>query len=146
MPTASLTIDRTSLSLSDLVFEGNDGSTPFGLGAFQTPVYVPRTQYAQSRWIDGSFPVSSVWEHSQLTGTLILSADTAADLASAKAEVVAALGRMSYEVTTEQNGVEQTWTADRGSLVLAGDLDIINLRELFEVYRFVIPVHPLVVA
>lgn len=144
MATATLTIDRTGLALADLVFDGSDAGTTNVLVDLSEPPLSARTSYAApSRWVDGSFPASSAWEHTNLAATVRLEGASAAALEALKLAVRAAIAQFSYEVTTTVNGVARTYVADRGSMVLAsGDLAYENLRRDVEIYRLVIPVHP----
>lgn len=141
MATASLTLSGTV----PIVFSGSNGSD-FGLLSLQLPVFVPRTSYAPAgRWMHGLVPSASVWEHTAINATVIIQGSTQSNLATNRAAVKAALGRMSYTATVMENSVSQAFSADWGSMALGGDLDLLNLQRLYEVYRLTIPVHPTVV-
>lgn len=144
MATATLSIDRTGLSLSALVFDGADTGTTHVLVEMNEPARVNRTSYASAgRFMHGLVPVASTWEHTTLAATVRLEAASAAALETAKDALVAALGQFSFTVTTTVNGVANVWQAERGSMVLAGDsLEYENLRRDVERYRITIPVHP----
>jgi hypothetical protein len=142
--TGSLSIDRTGLSLSALVFTGADGDTR-GLVELGEPARLGRVTYAApSPWLHGSQSIAGVWEHTNLNAMVRLEAASAAALQTLKDELVAAVGQFSYTVTTTVNGVVKAWAADMGSVSLAGDsLSYENLRRNVEVYRVTIPVYPI---
>lgn len=141
MATASLTLSGDT----PLVFSGANG-TDFGLVSLQLPVFVPRTSYAPAgRWMHGLVPSAAVWEHTSIGATVIIQGSTQSNLATNRAAVKAALGRMSYTATVMENAVEQDFSADWGSMALAEEILLPHLVNLYEVYRLTIPVHPTVV-
>ena len=144
MPSISLTIDRTGMSLANLVFSGANG-TALGLISLQEPVMLARTEYAASaRFIHGSFPVASTWDHSAIVATVELKYSTASALRTGYLELVAALNRITFPVTITKNAVAVSWTGERGSLALASDsLTRHDLERTTELYRLTIPVHPI---
>lgn len=140
-PSLSLTIDASPV----LVFSAVRDGSPLGLIDLLEPVYVPRTQYAQgATWLDGSFASSSTWDLSNIAATVELVYDTPANLKAGYTALVAALVRLSYNVTITKNSVATVYkTQGRAGLALAADtLSRWNLERVTEVYRLSIPVLP----
>lgn len=110
---ATVTIDRSSLSLSDLVIDSEGFGTYLldvdGLGRVGR---TPRITYAAvSPYVNGQLPVAAVWDESTLSITVRIQSDSSADLDTAVAALEAALGQFSYTVTLDVNGVTKTYPA-----------------------------------
>lgn len=145
MATASLTIDRTGMSGSpaDLVFSGSNG-TAWGLIDLSEPIMLPVTEYAsRARFLDGGVATASTYDLTAIAAVVELKQSTAAALASAYAELVAALRRIRYEVTITKNSQSLTYQAQgRGGLAPAKNLDHLDLSRTTQLYNLTIPVHP----
>lgn len=144
MTDQSLIIDRTDMSLADLVFSGADG-TPLGLIDLIEPALIPRTEYASSgRFIDGSIAVASTWDLTAIVATVELEYTTAGALKTAVDEVKAAMKRITFQSVITKNGGTTTWQSQgRGGLALAnGSVTRWDLERTTEIYRLTIPVHP----
>lgn len=143
-PTVTITIDRSSLSLSDLTFVGS-GSSGYGLVSYQPPLMVARNTYApSSRFTDGGELVGGAWEKTNIAfDWYALAASTETAVQAAFAAVVAAIGQFSFEVTTQVSGAPaQVWQADRGSMS-PSQRTYVDLANHCPVYAVTIPVQPI---
>jgi hypothetical protein len=118
-PTLTISIGRTSLSLSPLLFSGSLDGTELGVVNFQPPARLSRVTYApDSIDVHGSEAIGASWQQAILGWDWVL--DGAANETALQAkydEVVAAVGQFSYAVTTQANGAPaQVWAADMGSV------------------------------
>lgn len=147
MATASLAIDRTSMSLSALVFSGSSGST-FGLMDLSEPTMLARTEYASAaRFIEGAVAVASTWDLTAIGAVVEIDAASDAAFKTAYLEVVAALKRLSYNVTITKNGTASVYQSQgRGTLSPAKNLDKLDLDRKAQLYNLTIPVHPVPVS
>jgi hypothetical protein len=110
----SLTISRASLSLADLVIT-NDPTQPFHLpeDGLEEPDVTYRLAYMpDSRDVHGKELVAAALEHSAIPATIYAKAADSATLATLKAELRAALGQFSYDVTLNLDGATATYSAD----------------------------------
>lgn len=145
-PTLTVSIDRTGLSLSPLVFNGaRTGS--YGIVHYVPPAMVARVGYMpDSPNVDGSEAISAAWGQGILGVDWIpLGAANETAVQSAYAAVIAAIGQFSYTVTTQVNGAPaQVWTADRGSMQLGGSdgRTYVDLVTRTPIYALSIPVYP----
>lgn len=113
--TTSLTFDRTSLGLPDLVITGE---APAGAGFFITrdglgqPAFDVRATYApDSAYVGGSVLLAAVLSASTLPVTVCAQAPTAAGLAVLKAELEAAAFQFTYPLTLTLADEPRTWDA-----------------------------------
>jgi hypothetical protein len=141
-PTFTASIDRSSLSLDPLVlnagFEGVWGVLP----GWQMPGRQARVTYASSPYLHGDVATHWTWQHGMMSGDVTPQVDTPADMHAAVDALVAAIGRLSYEVTTTWNGVPTVWRCDPGSLTPSA-VDYVELRDNQPVYSLSIPCYPL---
>ena len=147
MATLTISIDRTSLpgSLAPLVFSAteNDGNA-LGIESFTEPGKQARIAYMpDSQDVHGSEPVAWAWQQGLLSWETFADADTEAESRSLLADVVAAVSQFSYTVTVTRNGVADTWSANPGSVVPAGDLTLEELESHNPTYVVTIPVYPI---
>ena len=103
----TLTIDRTSLSLPQLVIPGEcppDGN--FWLGAdFVRPAFDIRYDYApDSAWVGGKQLLGMVKEQGSITGVIFVRATSATELETKKLELEAALFQFIYTVIFDDGG------------------------------------------
>ena len=109
----SVSIDRTSLSLSALVIDTEGFNTYYvdkaGLGRVgKTP---RETIAAASPFVHGQLRTAVVWEESTLPLTVRVQGTTSSALASAVDALEAALSQFVYTVTVTVDGVARAWTA-----------------------------------
>ena len=107
--TSTLSIDRTSLSLSPLVVP----STGFELGAFDPGGVQWQRAFAESRFVNDSALISARRSSTQLTGTIRTLGSSPGSLQTLEAALVAALSQFTYAVTWTETGTANavyTWT------------------------------------
>jgi hypothetical protein len=143
----TISIDRTSLTLSALLLTGHDNpARVFSVADYQEPAMQPRTQYAPSSDdVSGEMPLSWVWQDSIL-GFNVFAEDvtTEADLRSRLAALTAAVGRLSYATTvTVGDAAPETWTCRPGTVTPAGSRTSFDLQTHDPVWSVSIPVHPI---
>lgn len=144
-PTLTITIDRTSLSLSPLVISGSLDANELGIVNFRPPPRQARTTYApDSVDLDGSEPIATAWQQSLLNFDWMPDqAASETDVQASYVEVCAALAQFSYAVTTQVSGAPaEVWTAERGSIT-PPQRDYVDLAYLRPVYAVTIPVRPI---
>jgi hypothetical protein len=140
----TVSIDRTSLSLSPLVFSATADANPLGLAAYTPPARQARVIYApDSINIHGSEALGMSWQQALLNFDWFRESTTEAQLQAAYAEVVAAVEQFSYLVTTQvSDAPAEVWRADPGS-VTPSQRDYADLANLSPVYSVSIPVYPI---
>ena len=142
MGTLTVSVDRTDLSLSPLVFSASDDGTPWGiLPGYQMPGLVPQVRTAASDFTHGEVATSWKWTQARIAFDAFPDAASGAALLAAVDEVRAALGRLSYSVTTTWNGSALTWAAMPGACEPSG-VDAPELDANQPVYSITIPVYP----
>lgn len=111
----TLTFDRASLSLDDLVIDCNPFAGNFHIdedGAGR-PAFTMRRSYApDSAWVGGRQLLAAVSEAGSLPVTVYAHATTAGGLEAAVAELDAAASQFAYDLTVGIDGQSQTWSAD----------------------------------
>jgi hypothetical protein len=111
MSTASVTIDRTSLSLPDLVIS-DDGATyrltEDGVGYVVQSVRV--TTAPDSADVDGSEIIGFAREATSLSLEFHVIGASSAAVAASVAALEAAFYRLEYDVTRTVDGVSTTWS------------------------------------
>ena len=144
MTSVTITIDRSSLSLADLVLAGQGTTETWGIATYRTPGKVARISYApDADNIHGSIPVAASWQQGMLSFTAFPTvADTAARVA-ALAELEQALGQFAYTVTVTESGTSEAWAANMGSIELAGDRTRSDMEQNNPLYSVTIPVYPI---
>lgn len=105
-----------------------------------------RNQYAPTGDGDGEMPLSWSWQQSIL-GFNVVKNDAATEAAMRLkiAELVTAVGRLSFEITvTVGDAPAETWTAEgAGSVVPVGGRTYTDMRHHDPVWSVAIPVHPI---
>lgn len=143
--TATLTLDRSGLSLEDLVIPG---TAPTGAGLFlrsgglSEPTFDVRTTYApDSAYVSGSVLLAAVLTASTLPVSVVAQAATSEALAALRAELSAAVFQFAYTVTLTVDGVATAW--DAGPCWPAwGELTSPMVDARLSVASLVIPVQP----
>lgn len=144
-PTLLITISRTELTLTDLVFSGRLDGTALGITEYKSPDYRMRNAYATSDHFHGAERTASALEQSSLLYKWIrVGATTEAQIQTSRNEVAAALRQSAYTVTTQLSGAPaEVWDADPGTLTLVGTRELTSMRHLVPVYAVEIPVYPI---
>ena len=143
MSTLTVSIDRTSLSLSPLLMSGAEDGTPWGIlgDSFQMPTKQARVAYVGGAWLHGSVATGWSWQQGLLSFNASPDVASEAALRSAVAELEAALGRLSYQATVTTNGQAETWRCDPGTLTSEGRT-LTDLDSFDPVFTVTIPVYP----
>lgn len=143
-PTLTISIDRTSLSLSPLVFSASLGTT-LGILDYQPPAKQWRRGYApDSADVHGSELLSAAYQQAILGFDWVRDGDsTETQVQASRVEVEAALAQFSYTVTTQVSGAPaEVWAADPGAQVPSART-YSNLRHRNPVFDVTIPVYPI---
>lgn len=143
-PTLTVTISRTSLSLSPLVLSAQIDGTTLGIVNYQPPATQWRIGYApDSVDVHGSEPVSAAYQQAVLGFDWVRdNGATETQVQSSRKEVEAALAQFSYTVTTQVSGAPaEVWSANPGSQVPTART-YSNLTYRNPVYAVSIPVYP----
>lgn len=141
----TISIDRTSLSLSPLILTGHDDPTRvMSVADYMEPALQARINYAPTGDGHGDMPLGWSWQESLLNFSVFLeNAASESAARAAVATVVAAVSRLSYTATVTVNGASpETWTCRPGSVVPAGDRTTSDLRTHANVWAVSIPVYP----
>lgn len=143
--TLTISIDRTSMSLSPLILTGHAEPTRvMSVSDYVEPAMQPRITYAPTGDGHGDMPLGWSWQESLLNFSVFL--ETAASESAARAavaKVVAAVSRLSYTTTVTVAGASpETWTCRPGSVVPAGDRTTSDLQSHANVWAVSIPVYP----
>ena len=143
MGTLTISVDRTSLSLGPLVFSANDDANVWGImPGYQQPGLVPETRVASSPLTHGEVATRFKWQQALHQFDAFPNVASAAALTAAKAEVRAALGRLSYSVTVTENGQATIWDCQPGSF-MPSPIDYPELDALHPAFAITIPCHPI---
>lgn len=146
-PTLTISIDRTSLSLTPLVFSGTLAGTTLGVVEYSPPAEQARIEYMPDNpHIHGSEPIGAALQQSILSFSWMRVGATAeAEIRASLTEVRAAIRRLEFTVTTTENGAApEVWAGVFGSMALAENRrDRISLKHLVPVYAVTIPVYPI---
>jgi hypothetical protein len=142
--TLTISIARTSLSLSPLVLSAADDATALGIADYTEPAIQQRVKYApDSDYVHGSTALASSLQQTMLN--FDVSTDLAASESAARAliaELRTALGQFSYNVTVTVDGsTAEVWACDPGSVGTVSRT-FENLKSHNAVYPVSIPCHP----
>lgn len=144
----TISIDRTSLSLSALAFSGSlSGGTTRGIIKYIPPAKIQRRVYAtDSSSVNGSELLTKAKQQAILGFDWYpIGAANETAVQAAFAEVEAALDQFEFEVTTQISGAPaQVWSADAGDIQLGGSdgRTYVDLNHLCPIYSVSIPVYP----
>lgn len=143
---ASVSIDRTSLSLGALTIGDNPGDayclTPTGLG---DPEMVWRVaSMPDSASIHGREITAAALEVSSLPIEVVVSGSSAANLRANRVALTNAVSQFTYTTTVTVDGVAQVWLCEPGNWsVTGGVVRHAHQTELLQVLTVTIPVHPI---
>lgn len=141
----SWSVDRSGLSLSDLVIDSDTGSTyRFADGGLGRRGIAPRETFADdSPWINGRFRTSVVMEESQLPGIVLVQAASTSALETAITALETALTQFTYTVTEVKDGVTKVFTAYPATIGAAdGIATYDNVAQHFQLLSISIPIYP----
>lgn len=115
--TLLVSISRSGLSLPPLLIVGDPiaSSAQFfvPVDGISTPDLSWRLTYApDSAWIPSKQLMSAVLESSSLPMTVVVRGESAAHLATLKAELAAAVSQFTYTTTVTVDGQAQAWSCD----------------------------------
>lgn len=146
MATITISIDRTALSLSPLVMDGNaDGTSGLAVANYTDPALQARIQYAPSSLEQhGDLALGWTWQQTIL-GFDVFPDDQASE-AAAQALVDelrdAITQALEFDVTVTKGGSVEVWTCNPGSLVPVGGRTVANLEEHDAVWTVTLPCFP----
>jgi hypothetical protein len=143
MPAVTVTIDRSSLTLADLVISSNPAT---GLWVPETGITRPtkrwRRRSVDSPWFHGSTLTAATLEPAVLGLTVYLQETSTAALEVAQAELETALWQFTYTVTeSEAGGAARVWDAEPADIDW-GVADSGMANAYLAKAEVVIPVHP----
>lgn len=126
MSALTLTIDRTSLSLSALVVT-SDGTSAAELVAWDPGRIERQVDFARSRWLPGGFPVSS---RDEIVATSLAvrleAADADAVLAIADAWVTA-FGQLNYTISEDTGTLVTVYECFPASVQVSRDPELLDV-------------------
>lgn len=146
--TASVSIDRTSLSLPALVIVSADTNptatyvlTASGLG--RPAITWRETKMPDSPNIAGSELLNAVKEQASLPLEVLVQSDTAANLDAAVQALADAVWQFSYDVTVTIDGVVKVWSCTpAGFAPSSGNEEAAKWLQRVDVLAITIPVYP----
>jgi hypothetical protein len=143
--TLTISIDRTSMSLSALVLTGHDDPTRYlSVSDYTDPAMQARITYAPTGDAHGDVPLS--WSYQETLINFAVFAETATSESDARgriATLTSALGRLSYPVTITVNGATpEVWTCRPGSIALTEARNSTDLLSGKPVWAVSIPAYP----
>lgn len=147
-PTLTISVSRLLLpgGLDPLEFSATlDDPTAYGITDFQPPSMLARNGYAPTnRFRDGAELTSTAWNKANLGWDWCPDGATSeTEVQAAYEEVLAAIGQITFTVTTQISGAPaRVWAADRGSMT-SQPRTYLDLANLCPVYPVSIPVHPI---
>lgn len=141
----SLSIDRSSLSLTPLVLDGARGGSDIALLSYREPAMQTRLSLApQSRLIHGDQLLGWSWQQT-LHQFQVATIGAASESVSRGliAGLVAAISQTSFTLTVSPNGApDEVWDCQPGSLVPDSDRGPIDLRRHEPTWTCSIPAYP----
>jgi len=144
---SSVTIDRSSLSLSDLVIDEALNATYvllLGSRLRRPAVTWRKTAAPNSVDVHGTEFIAAVKENTDYPFRVMVQANTTADLDAAIDELDEALSQFAYPVTVDLGGVLKVWAASPAPWAPESDLaEAQAVAAFFEVLTVTIPVYPI---
>ena len=143
-PTLTISVDRTSLGLPPLVFGGTTGDgNVWGILPGYTQPGLDVDEVTASSPLTHS-EVTTRWKYRRALHQFdaFPNVATPSALTAAKAELRAALGRTSYNVTVVENGESTTWACNVGR-IQPSPIDYPELKYLQPAYSLTIPCYPI---
>lgn len=134
------------MSLSPLVLAGHDITRVLSVSGYREPSMQARITYAPTGDQHGDMPLGWSYQEALLGFNAFDEApgDTEDDARAKIAELAAALGRLSYEVTVTINDADpETWTCRPGSIAPADDRTSIDLQTNTNTWAVTIPAYPI---
>lgn len=141
----SWSIDRSGLSLSDLVIDSDPTSTyTFAQGGVGRVGVSPRETFAtDSAFVDGRMRTSVVRDESSLPGIVIVQGASWSAVDTAVTALETALWQFIYTLTEVKDGVSKVWTAYPATVGAAdGVVTVDNIEQFYTVVSLGIPVYP----
>lgn len=138
----TITIDRTELSLSDIVIDGD--ATYYDPVSFGPGMLTRRRQAARSPFVDGEFYVANLKNQMQLVLDVRVKASTANVLKTKESDLFNAFDQSEYTIEWKHVTTSRTWTcqpAEWGPLS-GGIWNKFELMSEQSSYRFLIPAEP----
>jgi hypothetical protein len=145
MSTISISVDRTSLALSPLVFSGRRDGTARGITSYDEPAMIVRNRYATtSDYEDGDTIRGSSLQQTILAWSFITpEATSEQNHRQLVAEVREAVGQLQFEVTVTLDGADaETWLCDRGNVAAVAGRTLIDVRLHLAEWSIVLPCYP----
>lgn len=143
---SSVTIDRSSLSLADLVIdEAMDGTYVLLLGSrLRRPGTIWRkSAMPDSNDVHGTEFLTAVKEQADIPLKVMVQADTSAALDTAIDELDDALSQFTYPVTVDLDGVEKVWDASPAPWSPDDLEEYQAVLQHFDVLTVTLPVYPI---
>jgi len=141
----TVTIDRTSLSLSDLsITSDNSGTYTLAQGGLGRPGIAQREAFADdSKWVNGRLRTAVVKEESTLPLIVRVQSTTTSGLATAVSALETALCQFTYTVTVDVDGDSKDWTAYPAAIGAADGLYVPGrVLDHYEDLTISIPIYP----
>lgn len=144
MSDLTISIDRTALSLSPLVFVGS-GDGQLGVTDYREPAMQPRLRVAPaSDFIHGEVALAWSWQQTILEWSFATFGTTEAESRSLLAEVRTAVTQgLSFPVTVTVNGVAETWSCSPGPVNPESPRTFENLRDSDPTWSVSLPCYPI---
>lgn len=144
-PTLTISIDRSALSLSPLLFVGS-GDGQLGITDYREPAMQPRLRVAPaSDFIHGEIPLAWSYQQTILEWSFATFGTTEAESRTLVAEVRAAVTQgLSFPVTVTVNGAPaETWSCNPGQVVSETPRTYENLRDSDPTWLVSLPCYPI---
>jgi hypothetical protein len=142
--TTSITIDRTALSLPDLVITGDSTGADFHLpeDGIGRPNFAMRRGYAPtSRLISGQQLLSAVADVGSLSLRIYAHGTSTADLDVNRAALTAALTQWAFQLTLTVDGSAETYWCDP-EFPTWGPVDSGEVAAFMSIATITVPVQP----
>lgn len=143
-PTLTISIDRTVLSLSPLVFVGQ-GDGELGIEDYREPAIQPRVSYApSSEWQHGEIAMGWSYQQSILEWSFFTDVDTESESRALIAAVRAAVTQgINFEVTVSVSDADdEVWVCNPGSVSPTESRTYLNMRTPDPVWNVSLPCYP----
>lgn len=141
----TLTVDRTSLGLADMVID-SDGFgayciTPLG---YTEPETTPRTTTARSSFVHGDLAVQSVLDTTDMVLEVMVQGTTSAQLETRTDALRQALcQQLDYTITRTLDGVVRTYSASPATMVRTAPVRKGDVYAHVATYTISIPAYPI---
>ena len=140
-----ISIDRTSMTLAPLILAGNDTTRSLSIATYREPAMQPRITYAPTGDTHGDMPLSWSYQETLHAFNVFDEGSTSEATTRAKiAELVAALGRLTYTMTVTVDGAPaETWTCRPGTVAPVDDRNSTDLQTHDALWAVTIPAYPI---